>query len=97
LLLGGKTGITYISLKIDIYETKHNRLIWSIIHSGQISYPQYKDFIFLTLQLENPLSPEGLIINTLAQDIAIAIKDWTYRKNLLIKKQKGAAFNDRNF
>jgi len=86
---GGNTGKTYIAIKIDIYETLKKRLMWSIIHAGEITYQDERDYIFWRTKQDMPIDPEAVIINTLAQDIYPPIKRWAEKKSpIFIEKKK---------
>lgn len=78
LAFGGTVGETAVALRIDMYDAVTGNLIWSISHAGSIDPGRVKDFIVADVKARMPSSPEYAIMQSLAGDMAGAIKRWNY-------------------
>lgn len=73
---GGTRGTTSIALKVNIFSAQNDDLIWSMEHSGRIDNRGEMDFILIKRRTWMPESPEYVIVNKLAYDLAQPVKNW---------------------
>ncbi len=77
-LNGGTQGATSIAMVVNIYSARDEELIWSMEHSGRIDNRGEMDFILIKRRTWMPESPEYVIVNNLAYDLAQPVKKWTH-------------------
>ncbi len=77
-LNGGTQGTTSIAIVVNIYSAVNNSLIWSMEHAGRIDNRRDMDFILVKRRTWMPESPEFVIVNNLAYDLAQPVKAWTH-------------------
>ncbi len=74
---GGHTGTTTVALTFKLYDAESQTLIWSIAHAGLVEGSGDRDYMVFTSKTRMPNSPEYLVLETLAGDIAAFLKAWT--------------------
>lgn len=77
-LNGGTQGTTSIGIIVNIFSSQNDNLIWSLEHSGRIDNRGDMDFILLKRRTWMPESPEYVIVNNLAYDLAQPVKRWSH-------------------
>ncbi len=73
---GGTAGFTQVAVRVEIYDVPSSTLLWSIVHGGNISVKETRDYIFFDAESKLPADPVYAVCRTLAWDIAAIIKDW---------------------
>jgi len=98
---GGRLSPTKMAIKIDIYDTRSQDLIWSITHMGEIKVFEDKDYIFWKTKYNYPLFPEAVLLSGLLDDINRPIKRWAEDIEPIFpkkeKKQLRSETSDWNF
>ncbi len=74
---GGSRGDTTIALLVNIYSTETEELIWSMAHSGRMENRRDMDFVLIKRKTWMPESPEYVVVNNLAHDLAQTVKIWS--------------------
>ncbi len=87
IFLGGGVSPTRMAIKIDIYDTKTNYLIWSITHMGEIKSFNDKDYVFWKTKYNYPPFPLATLLSSLLDDIYVPIKRWANHKQPIFPKK----------
>lgn len=77
-LNGGTQGTTSIGITVNIFAAQNDGLIWSMEHAGRIDNRGEMDFILVKRRTWMPESPEFVIVNNLAYDLAQPVKQWSH-------------------
>lgn len=75
-MAGGSVGTSQVTLRVDVYEAYSGALIWSMEHSGLMQNQQVQDYIFFRKRSRLPTDPTYAIIQALAQDMAMPVRQW---------------------
>ncbi|WP_045216876.1 hypothetical protein [Desulfonatronovibrio magnus] len=76
-LNGGTQGTTSVGITVNIFSAQNNSLIWSMEHAGRIDNRGEMDFLLIKRRTWMPESPEYVIVNNLAYDLAQPVRNWT--------------------
>ena len=73
---GGTAGFTQVAVRVEIYDVPSATMLWSIVHGGNISVKETRDYIFFDAESKVPADPVYAVCRVLAWDIAALLKDW---------------------
>ena len=73
---GGSAGFTQVAVRVEIYDVPSATMLWSIVHGGNISVKETRDYVFFDAESKVPADPVYAVCRVLAWDIAALVKDW---------------------
>ncbi|WP_150112147.1 hypothetical protein [Desulfonatronovibrio hydrogenovorans] len=77
-LHGGTQSTTSIAILVNIFSARDDSLIWSMEHAGRMDNRGEMDFILAKRRTWMPESPEYVIVNSLAYELAQPVKMWSH-------------------
>ncbi len=75
---GGSQGSSNISIKLNIYSTKNDSLVWSMQQSARMDPRPDMDFVLVKRKNWMPDSPTYVLVKSLSSSLAAPVYRWTH-------------------
>lgn len=73
---GGNSGISTVSLAVEVYDVRSGKQVWSMAQAGLMEARQKHDFYLFAIHERNPGDPPGFIVRSIAWDMGHKILAW---------------------
>ncbi|MFW5490149.1 MAG: hypothetical protein ACNI3A_17290 [Desulfovibrio sp.] len=78
-LPGAQGSDSAISLRLDVYDTRTGKLIWSGSQAGRLEYIMDKDYVVFKRKIRMPDSPMHALVSSIARSLGTPVHAWTHR------------------
>ena len=73
---GGNSGLSSVSLAVEIYDVRSGSQLWSMAQAGLMEGRAKHDFYLFSIHERNPGDPPGFIVRSLAWDMGHVVLNW---------------------